>query len=95
MFGPAIRGGTASVLGDPDQLQTHTYLPDIWEALAVLGSHPDAVGQVWHLPNDPVTRPTRALVDIVHRLAGRSGARLRGTPPWALRLAGPLNPGAR
>jgi hypothetical protein len=29
VFGPALRGGTASVLGDPDQPHTYTYLPDI------------------------------------------------------------------
>jgi len=42
------------------------------EGLAVLGEHPDAVGEVWHLPNDPDTRTTRQLVDIAYRHAGRS-----------------------
>jgi nucleoside-diphosphate-sugar epimerase len=94
VFGPALRGGTASVLGDPDQPHTYTYLPDIGEALVVLGEHPDAVG-VWHLPSDPATRTTRALVDLVYRDAGQPRTRLRGTPTWLLRLAGLGNPGAR
>jgi nucleoside-diphosphate-sugar epimerase len=50
---------TATVLGDPDQPHTYTYIPDIGEGLAVLGEHPDAPGEVWHLANDPDTRTTR------------------------------------
>jgi nucleoside-diphosphate-sugar epimerase len=95
VFRPALTGGTASVLGDPDQPHTYTYLPDIGESLAVLGTHPDAVGQVWHLPNDPVARTTRDLVEIVYRLAGRRTAKVRGTPTWLLRVLGLVNRGAR
>ena len=62
LFPAALAGKTASVLGDPDQPHTYTYIPDIGEGLAVLGEHPDAPGQVWHLPNDPDTRTTRQLV---------------------------------
>jgi nucleoside-diphosphate-sugar epimerase len=90
----ALRGGTARVLGDPDQPHTYTYIPDIGEGLAVLGEHPDAAGQVWHLPNDPSTRTTRELVSAVYALAG-SPVRLRRVPPWLLRLAGLRNPDTR
>ena len=54
----ALAGKTATVMGDPDQPHTYTYIPDIGEGLAVLGEHPDAPGEVWHLPNDPHTRTT-------------------------------------
>ena len=67
----ALAGKTATVLGDPDQPHTYTYLPDIGEGLARLGEHPDAPGQVWHLPNDPDTRTTRQLVDTIYQLAGQ------------------------
>ena len=56
MFPSALAGKTASVLGDLDQPHTYSYIPDIGEGLAVLGEHPDAPGEVWHLPNDPDTR---------------------------------------
>ena len=81
VFPAALAGKTATVLGDPDQPDTYTYIPDIGEGLAVLGEHPDAPGQVWHLPNDPNTRTTRQLVDLVYRHAGQTRARLRRLPP--------------
>jgi nucleoside-diphosphate-sugar epimerase len=86
----ALRGATATVLGDPDQPHTYTYIPDIGEGLAVLAEHPDAAGQIWHLPNDPQTRTTRELVTTVYALAG-TPARVRQVPPWLVRFAGLRN----
>jgi nucleoside-diphosphate-sugar epimerase len=80
------------VLGDPDQPRTYTYIPDIGEGLAVLGEHPDAPGEIWHLPNDPATRTTRELVDMIFKLAGQSRSRLRRMPPLLLRSLSLINP---
>jgi nucleoside-diphosphate-sugar epimerase len=91
LFPAALAGKSASVLGDPDQPHTYTYIPDIGEGLAVLGEHPDAPGTVWHLPNDPNTRTTRELVDVVYRLAGQPRTRVRQVPPLLLRLAALTN----
>jgi nucleoside-diphosphate-sugar epimerase len=63
VFPAALAGKTATVLGDPDQPHTYTYIPDIGEGLAVLGEHSAAPGEVWHLPNDPHTRTTRQIVE--------------------------------
>jgi nucleoside-diphosphate-sugar epimerase len=95
VFPAALAGKTAGVLGDPDQPHTYTYIPDIGEGLAVLGEHPDAPGQVWHLPNDPDTRTTRQLVDVVYRQAGQPRGRVRAMPPLLLRAVGVVNPGVR
>jgi nucleoside-diphosphate-sugar epimerase len=95
VFPAALAGKTATVLGDPDQPHTYTYIPDIGEGLAVLGEHPDAPGQVWHLPNDPDTCTTRQLVDLVYRHAGQPRARLRRLPPLLLRTLGLFNPTVR
>ncbi len=95
VFPAALAGRTATVLGDPDQPHTYTYVPDIGEGLAVLGEHPDAPGQVWHLPNDPDTRTTRQLVDLVYRQAGRPRGRLRRLPPVVLRALGLVDPTVR
>jgi nucleoside-diphosphate-sugar epimerase len=95
VFPAALAGKTASVLGDPDQPHTYTYIPDIGEGLAVLGEHPDAAGEVWHLPNDPQTRTTRQLVEIIYRLAGQPQTKVRGTPVLLLRAIGVFNPTVR
>jgi nucleoside-diphosphate-sugar epimerase len=95
VFPPALAGRTATVLGDPDQPHTYTYIPDIGEGLAVLGEHPDAPGEIWHLPNDPQTRTTRQLVDSIYRQAGQPRTRLRGTPVLVLRALGVVNPTVR
>ena len=95
VFPAAIADKTATVLGDPDQPHTYTYIPDIGEGLAVLGEHPDAPGQAWHLPNDPDTRTTRQLVELVYRHAGQPRARLRRLPPLLLRTLGLFNPTVR
>jgi nucleoside-diphosphate-sugar epimerase len=95
LFPAALEGRTAHVLGDPDQPHTYTYIPDIGEGLAVLGEHPDAPGQVWHLPNDPATRTTRQLGDIVFQLAGTAPGRIRQIPPLLLRLTALTNPTVR
>jgi nucleoside-diphosphate-sugar epimerase len=91
VFTAALAGKTASVLGDLDQPHTYTYIPDIGEGLAVLGEHPDAPGEIWHLPNDPDTRTTRQLVDIVYAQAGQLRTRVRSLPPLILRGLGVFN----
>jgi nucleoside-diphosphate-sugar epimerase len=95
VFPAALTGKTATVLGDPDQPHTYTYIADIGEGLAVLGEHPDAPGQVWHLPNDSDTRTTRQLVDIAYRQAGQPRGKLRRLPPVLLRALGLVNPTMR
>jgi nucleoside-diphosphate-sugar epimerase len=91
LFPAALTGSTATVLGDPDQPHTYTYIPDIGEGLAILGEHPDAPGHVWHLPNDPNTRTTRQLVEAAYGLTGSSPARLRVVRPYQLRAAALVN----
>ena len=91
LFPAALAGKTATVLGDPDQPHTYTYIPDIGEGLAVLGEHPDAPGQVWHLPNDPNTHTTRQLVDLAFQQAGQPRTRLRQIKPWMIRIAALTN----
>jgi nucleoside-diphosphate-sugar epimerase len=83
---------TATVLGDPDQPHTYTYIPDIGQGLAVLGEHSNAPGQVWHLPNDPTTHTTRQLVDLVFQQAGQSRTRLRQVKPLLIRVAAQPHP---
>lgn len=95
VLGPALRGRSATVLGDPDQPHTYTFVPDIGATLAELGTRDGVTGEIWHVPNDPDTRTTRSLVGTVQELAGRPGAGLRRTPDALLRLAGLADPAIR
>jgi len=94
VFLPAIAGKPVRLFGDPDLLHSYTFIPDIGEALAVLGEHPDAVGSTWHLPNDPTAQTSRAMVETVFRLADTS-PRLSRLPTIVLRLVGIVNPTVR
>lgn len=49
-FDPILAGKTVRVIGDPDALHSHTYLPDFARALIELGCHDEALGEVWHVP---------------------------------------------
>lgn len=95
VFPAALAGRTATVLGRPDEPHTYTFIPDIGEGLAVLGEHPEAPGQVWHLPNDPHTHTTRQLVDIAYRLCGHPRTRLRQVHTLLLRAVALTNPTVR
>jgi nucleoside-diphosphate-sugar epimerase len=94
VLGPALAGRRATVLGDPDQPHTYTYVPDIGRTLVELGERDGVTGRVWHIPNDPA-RTTRELVGIVQQLAGRPGAGLRRIPVTLLRVLGLWDPGVR
>jgi nucleoside-diphosphate-sugar epimerase len=47
------RRGKALWLGEPDSRHAFTYVPDAGRAVYLLGQHPEADNQVWHLPTAP------------------------------------------
>jgi nucleoside-diphosphate-sugar epimerase len=90
VFGNALVGKRADMIGNPDLSHTYSYVPDIAAGLATLGTDERAVGQVWHLPG-PETVTTRALLDLVavevnHRVG------VRNVPKLAVRALGLVNP---
>ena len=93
VFGTALTGRTAQVMGDPDQPHSYSYTPDVAAALITLATRPTATGEVWHLPvAEPHT--TRQIIDQVYGLAGhppRSYAAGRTT----LRVLGLVKPAMR
>ena len=80
VFGTAVNGRIAQVMGQPDLEHSYSYGPDVAAALVTLGTQPDATGRVWHLPVAEA-RTTRDIVDQVYALAGRR--------PGSSRPAGP------
>jgi nucleoside-diphosphate-sugar epimerase len=56
VFDAALNGKTAAWLGSLDAPHTMTYLPDAARGLVTLGTHEEALGDIWHLPsNEPIT----------------------------------------
>jgi nucleoside-diphosphate-sugar epimerase len=93
VFGAALAGKRAQVMGDPDQLHSYSYTPDVAAGLITLGTAPEAGGQVWHLPVAPA-RTTRQIIEQVYRLAG-SRLRLVAAGSTALRAMGLVRPALR
>lgn len=93
VFGPALTGGRAQVMGDPDTLHSYSYTPDVAAALITLGSAPGAAGRSWHLP---VAAPwtTRRLVEHVYALTGHR-PRVLSAGDTTLRLLGLVLPELR
>jgi nucleoside-diphosphate-sugar epimerase len=93
VFGNALAGRRADVIGNPGLRHTYSYVPDIAAGLATLGTDPRAAGQVWHLPGPP-TGTTRALLDLI---AGQVGhpVGVRSLPKPAVRALGLVNPALR
>jgi nucleoside-diphosphate-sugar epimerase len=93
IYWPALAGRAISALGRLDQPHTFTYVADFGKTLATLGTHDEALGQVWHVPSSPpVTQAV--LVAMVQDAVGRPIKVQRGTAP-ILWLIGLGNPDAR
>ena len=93
VFGTALTGRMAQVMGNPDLLHSYSYTPDVAAALITLGSQPGATGSVWHLPIGE-TRTTRAIIDQVYGLAGHR-PRILAAGSTTLRLFGLVKPPMR
>ena len=76
VFGPALTGRTAQVMGDPDQPHSYSYTPDVAAGADHPRHPPGATGSVWHLPVAE-TRTTRQVIERVYALAGHRPQVLR------------------
>jgi nucleoside-diphosphate-sugar epimerase len=92
-FAAVLAGKRVQVAGDPDLPHTYTYVEDIGRALATLGEHEEALGQVWHIPS-PETVSTRQFIERIASAAG-TRARVLRVPSLALRGVGLFNPAVR
>ena len=80
VFGAALQGKAASVVGNLDVPHSMSYLPDLARAMVVLGDRDEAAGRAWHLPvTDPLT--VRGFLTLVYAATGT---------PLKIQLAGPL-----
>jgi nucleoside-diphosphate-sugar epimerase len=90
VFGNALAGRRADLIGHPDLPHTYSYVPDITAGLTTLGTDARAADQVWHLPGPP-TVTTRALLDLVADQVGHRVG-VRSLPKLAVRAMGLASP---
>ena len=92
VFGRILAGKKPQWTGRLDQPHTFHYLPDIARGLLVLADHPQADGQVWHLPAaEPLT--AQQFFDLVAEAAGRpTPVKARIASPALLAAAGIFSP---
>jgi len=69
VFIPALKGGTAMVLGNPDVKHTYIFNEDFARGLIILGEKDEALGEVWHIPSAE-TLTTRQFLNLVSEVAG-------------------------
>ena len=90
VFAAALAGKTVNLLGNIDLPHSYTYIRDFARALIVLGEHPAAYGQAWHVPNAP-TLTTRQFLDLLQAATGRP-VKIRTAGPTMLNVLGLFNP---
>jgi nucleoside-diphosphate-sugar epimerase len=83
VFGAALSGKTAQVMGDPDSLHSYSYTPDVAAALITLGTRPGGTGSVWHLPVDRRAAPGRSSMTSTPSPVSGPGASRPARPPCA------------
>jgi nucleoside-diphosphate-sugar epimerase len=90
IFGRALAGKPAQVLGDPGEPHTYTFIDDFAAGLVTLAQREEALGQVWHIPNAE-TVTTRRFVEMVFAQVGQR-ARIRPAPKIAITLMALFSP---
>ncbi len=89
VFPQILSRDTVQILGNPDMLHTYTYMPDIGQAMAILGERDDALGQVWHIPSAE-TLTTQEFLELVAERA-HLALHAQVAPKWLLRIVSLVN----
>ena len=94
VFRPALSGKAANFAGKLDAAHTATYIRDFGRALAVLGERDEALGQIWHVPNDCPELTQRRFGEMVFEAIGKP-AKLATTGRAIMMIGGLFIPAAR
>ncbi len=90
---PAMRGGTATLIGDIDLPHTYTFIDDFGRALVILGERPEAAGRAWIAPSPQAATSRQVMAMVFEELGLPPKVRTMGRR--MLRLAGLFVPEAR
>ena len=70
VFPNLLNGKAASIIGDPDQPHSFTFIRDFAKAMVLAGGSPEAAGQVYHVPEAETLTP-REFIQRAASLAGK------------------------
>ena len=89
-FQSRTKGRTTWVLGEPDQLHTFSYIPDLGKTMVRVGQKEEFFGHTWHVPSPA----PKSVGELVHRFAEELGEqpKLAATPAWLLKIMGIFQP---
>lgn len=90
VFGRALAGKSAQLIGNPDRLHTYTYLADFAQAMKTMALREEAHGHIWHVPSAPAVT-TREFVTLVYSELKRH-PKMSTAPRFMLKLVGRFNP---
>ncbi len=93
VFGSALAGKAADVMGNPDAPHTYTFIEDFARGLVTLSERDEALGKAWHIPSAK-TLTTRQFVELVYREAGTT-PKLRVASRFLIAAMGLFNPTVR
>jgi len=84
VFPNLLSGKAASIIGDPHQPHSFTYIRDFARVMVLLGEEKDAAGQVWHVPS----AETLTTYQFIQRVAGvtTTQAKVSAMPGWMMNL---------
>ena len=91
VFNNLKKGKTAQWFINPDVPRSYNYTPDAAKALYLLATHPEAFGQVWHLPSVQPALTGREFIRLAAKHMNASG-KVRVLPKWLLKMVGWVNP---
>ena len=93
VFGFALAGKAASVLGKVDMPHTYIFIEDFARGLVTLGEQEKALGQIWLIPSAE-TLTTRAFVTLVFDEIGKP-VKIQAAPRWLISMLGIFDPTMR
>jgi nucleoside-diphosphate-sugar epimerase len=92
-FRPLVAGKPAELMGNAETPHSYAYIEDVGRGLAVLGTRPEASGQVWILPHAPARTGRQTLAPAFAAAGLPEKVRVVGS--LSLRMAGLFVPAAR
>ena len=90
VFGFALAGKAASVLGNLDAPHTYTFIEDFAKGLVTLGEHDEALGKTWHVPS-AATVTTREFIALLFEELAKP-VKIQAAPRWLVSLLGIFDP---